>query len=77
MSSNEWRLGRNGPVAKGGMEISVTDSGAVNLDNTLARSQILGLFHSDCLELGFAACLLDDGSFLFLRDIVVWCHSVI
>ena len=69
MATDEGELGREGPVAVLGVEVGVADTRAVELDETLARGEVLGLLDGvvgDDLE-GRAGGL-DDGGLLGLGD---------
>lgn len=76
VSSNERALGGNRPVVVPGMEISVADTGALEVDKTLSGAEILGLPDGVVVldeERGVRGG--DDGRLLNERDVVFLRHG--
>ena len=74
MTTDERGLCWDGPVALGSVEISVADTGALELDETFAGSELLGLGDGDVLDLEGSTCGGDDGRLHGLRDGVGGCR---
>ena len=68
MTADEGRLCGDGPVALGGVQVGVADTGAVELDEALAGLEGLGLGNRDFGDLEVGARRGDDGGLHGLGD---------
>ena len=68
VSADERGLCGDGPVALGSVKISVADTGAVELDETLARGELLRLRDGDLGDFEGGPCRSDDGGLHGLWD---------
>ncbi len=69
MPADEGELRGDGPVALAGVQVGVANTADVELDEALARSEILGLLDGEVVDdLEGGGCRLDDRSLLGLGD---------
>ena len=75
MTANQGQLRGERPVVVAGVEVGVADAGAVELDETLAGGEVLGLLDGVVVDDGERRVgLLDDGRLLGLGDGELGCH---
>lgn len=76
VAADERRLGGDGPVALGGVQVGVADAGAVHLDEALAGLEVLGLGHGLVVhDLEGGARGADDGGGHHFGDRVLRRHG--
>ena len=70
MAADERRLRGDGPVALRGVQVGVADTGAVELDETFTRGEVLWLLDWVIIFDGKVTEGFDDGGFLDLGDCI-------
>ena len=77
MTSDKRSLCGNGPVALGSVQVGVADTGAVELDETLAGLEVLWLGDGDVTNLEGCVLRGDDGGPHGLGDGVLGRHGAV
>lgn len=69
MSANEGKLRGDGPIALAGVQVGVANTADVELDETLAGGEVLGLLDGEVVDdLEGGGCRLDNRGLLGLGD---------